>query len=96
MTEKYKLDNCPLNNSEPASICCVSWLRSNLKKYVEKYGPVTKDEQWWSVFVPTWTGYPNIVYGNTAVSHYSYYRQRELGLDNTNILQRYYKLSCNI
>jgi len=93
--QKYKSDNWKLENSEPASICCVSWLGSKLKEYVEKFGPVSNDEQWWSVFVPTWTGNPNIVYGNTVVSHYSYYRQRELGLDNTNILERYYNFSCN-
>lgn len=92
---KYKSDNWCLENSEPASICCVSWLGSGLKSYVEKYGPVSKDEQWWSVFVPTWSGNPNVVYGNTIVSHYSYYRQRELGLDSTDILPRYYILSCN-
>ncbi len=90
---KYKMENFVLENCEPASIACISWLGSSLKNYIEKFGPVKRDEQWWSVYVPTWTGQRNVVFGDCIVSHYAYYVQREQGLDNTDILQRYYEIS---
>jgi hypothetical protein len=87
---KYRVENWTLKNCEPASIACISWLGSSLKKYINQYGPVKRDEQWWSVFIPTWTVERNVVHGNTIVSHYAYYRQREQGLDSTPILSMYY------
>lgn len=88
--QKYYLrENVTLENCEVVSINACSWLGSNLKEYTEKYGTIYYDECWLSLYLPTWSGDKNIIYGNCVVSHYSYYRQRELGLDSTDILERY-------
>jgi hypothetical protein len=86
---KYHIDSYTLSSCEPASIAAISWKGAMLKSYVEKYGSVKSDEQWWSVYLPTWTGERNTVCGKAVVSHYAYYRQRELGLDKTDVLQDY-------
>ena len=39
--------------------------------------------------MPTWLNISNSVYGNCIVAHYAYYKQRELGLDKTDILDKY-------
>jgi hypothetical protein len=81
-----------LTDCEPMSINACSWLGSSLKNYTAKYGPVYHDENWWTVYLPTWTHTRNRIYTKTIVSHYAFYRQRELGLDNTDILDKYWKL----
>lgn len=92
-TDKFKMENWVLENCEPASIACISWIGSSLKKYTDLYGPVKRDEQWWSVYVPTWSGHRNVVFGDCVVSHYAYYIQRNKGLDETDILEKYYEIS---
>jgi len=88
--DKYHIDSYSLDACEPASIAAVAWKGSMLKDYVAKYGSVKSDEQWWSVYLPTWTGARNRVIGNAVVSHYAYYKQRELGLDSKTFLNDYY------
>lgn len=90
--KKYKIGNYELSNAEPMSINCCSWLGSNMKKIVKKYGEIIDEEPRLAIYLPIWDNNPNKVYGNSIVSHYAYYRQRELGLDNTDILNKYDKL----
>jgi hypothetical protein len=90
--EKYYLkNNIVLSNAEPSSINVCSWIGEDLQKYIKEYGNIYRDEQWLAIYLPTWSGKYNEIYCKSVVSHYSYYRQRELGLDNTNILDRYYE-----
>jgi hypothetical protein len=90
--QKYYLENIVLNNCEPVSINACSWIGSQLKKITEQHGNIYNDEPWLAVYLPTWSGNKNEIYGKCVVSHYAYYRQRELGLDSTDILDRYYNL----
>jgi hypothetical protein len=90
----YLKNNIILENCEAVSINVCSWIGSNLKKYTDTYGDVYYDEPWLSIYLPTWSGHRNELYGKCIVSHYSYYKQRELGLDLTDILDKYDKL-CN-
>ena len=91
----FYLDNHVVPNKFPVSICCCSWRGKDLKKIVNEVGKIFQDEPWWTVFMPTWLNTNNMIYGKTIVSHYSYYRQRELGLDTTNILNKYNELIPN-
>jgi len=90
---KYKIETWKLENCEPVSIACMSWLGSSLKRYLETYGKISRDEQWWAVYLPTWSDNRNVVFGDCVVSHYAYYVQRDKGLDNTDILEKYHKIS---
>ncbi len=90
--DKYRIGNYTLKNSEPMSINCCCWLGTGLKNVVNKYGNIVDDEPRLCIYLPTWDNNPNKVFGNTIVSHYSYYKQRELGLDDTDILNKYNKL----
>jgi hypothetical protein len=81
-----------LSNTPPASINCCSWLGSGMKKYTEDLGDVWHDELWLSVYLPILTGKPNYVYFNSIVAHYSYYKQMENGILESDILERYTKI----
>lgn len=89
---KYYFENVVLHDCQSVSINVCSWIGEDLKKYVETYGEIYSDEAWLSVYLPTWSGNKNEIYGRSVVSHYAYYKQRELGLDHTDILERYYLL----
>jgi hypothetical protein len=89
--EKYYLkNNIVLSKAEPVSINVCSWIGEDLREDVKKHGEIYNDEPWLAIYLPSWSGKYNEIYGKCVVSHYSYYRQRELGLDNTNILARYF------
>ena len=90
--DKYRIDNIVLENSEPVSINCCCWLGEDLKKVVKKYGDVIDDEPWFCLFTPTKLERKNVIYGKTLVSHYAFYKQRNAGLDKTDISEKYYKL----
>jgi hypothetical protein len=81
-----------LSNNPPASINCCSWLGSGMKKYTKNFGDVWQDEIWLSVYLPILTGQPNYVYFNSIVSHYSYYKQMQEGILESDILERYKKI----
>ena len=85
-----------LHNHPPVSINCCSWLGSGMKKYTTKYGDVWQDELWLSVYLPILSGQPNYIYFNSIVSHFSYYKQMEGGILNSNILSRYNKIKDTI
>lgn len=88
--QKYYLENnIILENAEPISINACSWIGEELKQYVKEYGDIYHDENYLSIYLPIWSGKNNEIYSKSVVSHYAYYRQRELGLDNTDILDRY-------
>ena len=92
--QKYtSSNNWILENCEPASIGCVCWNGGTFKKIVTQYGKVKDDEPWWTIYIPTWTGKKNVIFRGAVVSHYSYYKQRDLGLDRTDILEKYYDYS---
>lgn len=93
--DKYRL-NWLLKRAEPVSISCCSWLGRGLADIIKDVGNVAEDEPWWTIYVPTWTNKYNMVYGNAIVGHYAYYRQRELGLDNTDILDKYKLIADNL
>lgn len=84
-----------LQYAEPNSINVCSWLGSSLKKYMKTYGSIYSDENWWTVYLPIWSNQHNMIYTKTIVAHYAYYKQRELGLDITDILEKYEKL-CHL
>ena len=90
--QKYYFENIVLQDCQPVSVNVCSWIGEDLKKYIETYGEIYTDEAWLSVYLPTWSGNKNEIYGKSVVSHYAYYKQRELGLDHTDILERYYLL----
>jgi hypothetical protein len=81
-----------LHNHPPVSINCCAWLGSGMKEYTAKYGDVWQDELWLSVYLPILAGQPNYIYFNSIVSHFSYYRQMQDGILNSNILTRYNKI----
>jgi hypothetical protein len=89
---KYKLGKMELSNRDPVSISCCSWIGSTLKSITNQVGNVFDDEPWWCVWMPTWLDKNNAVYGDCVIAHYAYYKQRELGLDSTSILDNYKKL----
>jgi hypothetical protein len=78
---RYLGSDIILNNCEPMSINACSWIGDDLAEVVRTVGNVFSDEPWLSMYAPTWTGRRNKVYGGCVVSHYAYYRQRELGVD---------------
>jgi len=69
-------------------------MRKGVKKYTKEFGNVYCDENYLTVYLPIWSNRNNEIYGKSVVAHY-YYKQRELGLDNTNILQCYYNYVIN-
>jgi len=81
-----------LDNHPPASINCCAWLGSGMKEYTAKYGDVWQDEIWLSVYLPILSGQPNYIYFNSIVSHFSYYRQMQGGILESNILERYNRI----
>ena len=85
-----------LNNYPPVSINCCSWLGSSMKEYTAKYGDVWQDEIWLSVYLPILSGKPNYIYFDSVVSHFSYYKQMEGGILESNILSRYNKIKDTI
>ena len=87
--DKYKLGQFKLEDRHPVSISCCSWLGKTLKKITLQTGNVFDDEPWLTIWMPTWLDTYNEVYGDCIVGHYAYYKQRELGLDNTDILDKY-------
>ena len=87
--QSFYMDNHVVPNKFPVSICCCSWKGNQLKNINQLIGKVFDDEPWWTIWMPTWLNKDNEVYGKTIVGHYSYYKQRELGLDNTDILKKY-------
>lgn len=76
-------------NNAPMSIGCVSWLGESLSEFTDKWGEVWQDEPWVSVYLPILSGKNNYVYYGSIVSHFSYYRQMELGIMDTDILKKY-------
>jgi len=94
--KKYYLkDNIILNHAEPVSINACCWIGEDLHKYVKEYGDIYNDENYLSVYLPIWCGENNEIYSKSVVAHYAYYKQRELGLDNTDILDKYYQFVQN-
>lgn len=91
----YFPNNIVLKEAEPVSINVCSWIGSDLKEYIKNYGDVYHDENYLSVYLPIWSGRSNEIYCKSVVSHYAYYKQRELGLDNTDILDRYYHFTVS-
>jgi hypothetical protein len=87
--QSFYLENHIVPNRFPVSICCCSWKGKDLNRINNLVGNVFDDEPWWTIWMPTWLNEDNEVYGKTVVSHYSYYKQRELGLGNTDILSKY-------
>jgi hypothetical protein len=85
-------DGMVLHNHPPVSINCCAWLGSGMKEYTAKYGDVWQDEIWLSVYLPILSGQPNYIYFNSIVSHFSYYRQMQGGILESNILERYNKI----
>ena len=85
-----------LDNYPPVSINCCSWLGSSMKEYTAKYGDVWQDEIWLSVYLPILSGKPNYIYFDSVVSHFSYYKQMEGGILESNILSRYNKIKDTI
>jgi hypothetical protein len=85
-----------LDNYPPVSINCCSWLGSSMKEYTKKYGDVWQDEIWLSVYLPILSGKPNYIYFDSIVSHFSYYKQMEGGILESNILSRYNKIKDTI
>ena len=94
--EKYYLDIQTLTYAEPVSINVCSWIGSDLHNYIKKHGKIYNDEPWLSIYLPIWSNSYNQIYGKCVVSHYAYYKQRELGLDNTDILNKYLNLEQHI
>ena len=98
---KYKIskDNQlgeELLTNPPISINCVSWLGKSFKEYTNEFGDIWQDEPWISVYLPIMTNKNNYVYYSSVVSHFSYYKQMELGILNSNILERYKNISEKI
>jgi hypothetical protein len=85
----YLPENVVLRNAEAVSINVCSWIGSDLKQLTEEHGEIYNDEPWLSVYLPVWSGRCNEIYAKSVVGHYAYYRQREIGLDKTDILARY-------
>ena len=85
-----------LDKNQPASINCCSWLGSGMKEYTSKFGDVWQDEIWLSVYLPILNDTPNYVYFNSIVSHYSYYKQMQGGILESNILERYSIIKDNL
>lgn len=80
----------------PVSINCVSWLGKDLNEITSKFGDIWQDEPWVSIYCPIMTNKNNFIYFGSVVSHFSYYKQSQLGIDNTNILEEYKKISYNL
>lgn len=94
-SDLFHVDNWVLDNCEPMSIQCCSWLGNTLKSVTNQYGSVFQDEPWFTIYAPTWTSMRNCMFGKTVVSHYAYYIQRERGIGLTDILQRYRQYAVN-
>jgi len=85
--EHFKFINRPIALNR-FSINCISWLGSEFEKFGGVIPKGTDDEQFLSVTMPTTLCKSNCFYGETIVSHFSFFTQREY-LDKTNILERY-------
>jgi hypothetical protein len=93
---KQNDDGVEITNFAPISINCVSWIGRDLKKITSEFGDIWQDEPWVSIYCPIMTNKNNFVYYGSVVSHFSYYKQSQLGIDNTNILDKYREICYNL
>lgn len=57
------------------------------------YFDSTDDEAWHTIVRPSETGQANLITGNSLISHFTFFPQREYILNNTDILPRYRRLA---
>jgi hypothetical protein len=86
---KFYIDNKILTTPEYICINACSWIGSDMKQIINNYGNIYYEEPWLTIYLPIWSSKYNELYGKCVVSHYAYYKQRELGLDKTDILEKY-------
>jgi glycosyltransferase involved in cell wall biosynthesis len=87
--ESLYTENVKLENFEPMSIQCCSWLGKDFKKYIDELGKVgSEDEPWMAVYLPLWLDSPHTIFGGSIVSHFSSYNQDSYLLEN-GILEKY-------
>ncbi len=84
-----KREGFEIKNFAPVSINCVSWIGKDLKSITSKFGDIWQDEPWVSIYCPIMTGRNNFIYFGSTVSHFSYYKQSQMGIDNEGILDKY-------
>lgn len=71
------------------SINCISWLGDFFRTFNGEIGE--DEEEYITTVKPTQLGMPNCIHGDTMVSHFSFFTQRD-HLDNTEILSEYKKI----
>lgn len=87
--EGYKFNRWELYMLERYSINCFAFFG---KDFAEFGGRVGEDEEFWlSQIKPEAIGRANVICGQSLVSHFSFFTQREF-LDQTDLLEQYVKL----
>jgi len=89
-TTDFFIENWVLSNFERCSINSISWLGKTFKTFNGDVG--SAEEIWLSSDKPKELNMPNIIFGESLFVHYAFSPQR-LILDNTNILERYSKIT---
>ena len=85
-------ENIKLENFEPISIQCCSWIGNSFKNYIEDLGMVgNEDEPWMAIYLPIWLNSPHEIFGRSVVSHFSSYNQESHLLEH-GILEKYKNL----
>jgi hypothetical protein len=94
----YTSFNILNTNKKRVSVNCVSWFGKsfdNLNEIINS-NILVDEEMWLSVIIPEMYNKYNLIYNEAIVSHFAFCTQREELEKNTNILQKYKELSCNI
>lgn len=88
--ESFFFKNWILHDYNRVSINVISWLGKTFREFNGKVG--IDEEEWLSVNKPLLLKRPNVIFGESLFSHYSFFTQREF-LDKTDVLDRYKKIS---
>jgi len=88
--EKFYMPNWILRDYERCSINVISWLGKEFKIFNGEVGE--DEEKWISCDKPEQIKRPNIIFGKSIFSHYSFHTQRD-HMDKTDILSKYLKIS---
>ena len=98
--ESYKFDKWVLKDYEGFSINFMSWFGKEFKMFngevggfVKKLNKELEEEPWLTGYKPKQIKKLNCICGDSIVSHFAFYTQRDTIESTTNLLEQYKKLS---
>lgn len=92
--QPYIFDRWIAYDYERISINTICWTGADFAKFGGEVG--MDEEDWLSCQKPRELGRPNVIYGGAIFSHFAYFTQRPWLEANTDILERYHRLSKRV